>query len=38
MLTLWQQSAGAFPADRPGLHHLAFEVADIDAVRRPRPR
>lgn len=34
VLTLWEQSAGTFASDRPGLHHLSFEVADIDAVRR----
>lgn len=34
LLTLWQQSHGTFPTDTPGLHHLSFEVADIDAVRR----
>ena len=34
VLTLWEQSAGTFPGDRPGLHHLSFEVSDIDAVRR----
>ncbi len=34
VLTLWEQSAGTFSSDRPGLHHLSFEVADIDAVRR----
>ncbi|WP_009478448.1 VOC family protein [Rhodococcus sp. JVH1] len=34
MLTLWQQSSGAFDADVPGLHHLSFQVPDIDAVRR----
>jgi lactoylglutathione lyase len=34
VLTLWEQSAGTFAGDRPGLHHLSFEVADIDAVRR----
>lgn len=32
MLTLWQQSEGAFATDRPGLHHLSFEVADRAAV------
>ncbi|NYI97598.1 catechol 2,3-dioxygenase-like lactoylglutathione lyase family enzyme [Streptomonospora nanhaiensis] len=32
-LALWQQSAGAFPTGRPGLHHLSFEVPDIAAVR-----
>jgi lactoylglutathione lyase len=34
VLTLWEQSAGTFAVDRPGLHHLSFEVADIDAVHR----
>ena len=34
VLALWEQSAGTFASDRPGLHHLSFEVADIDAVRR----
>ncbi|MFD2356646.1 VOC family protein [Nonomuraea ferruginea] len=33
MVTLWQQSDGGFAADRPGLHHLAFQVPDIEAVR-----
>ncbi|QFZ21498.1 VOC family protein [Saccharothrix syringae] len=33
-LTLWQQSAGAFDTGRPGLHHLSFQVDDIDEVRR----
>jgi lactoylglutathione lyase len=34
LVTLWQQSGGRFPVDRPGLHHLSFQVPDIDAVRR----
>jgi len=34
LLTLWQQSEGVFPTDRPGLHHLSFQVPDIAAVRR----
>ncbi|MFF4617695.1 VOC family protein [Nonomuraea jabiensis] len=34
VLTLWQQSAGRFEAARPGLHHLSFQVADLDAVRQ----
>ncbi|MEU1880230.1 VOC family protein [Streptosporangium sp. NPDC020072] len=34
MVTLWQQSGGVFPVDRPGLHHLSFQVPDIEAVRR----
>ncbi len=32
-LTLWEQSEGAFPKDRPGLHHLSFQVDSIDDVR-----
>ncbi|MEV6521613.1 VOC family protein [Longispora sp. NPDC051575] len=34
LITLWQQSTGEFDARRPGLHHLAFQVPDIAAVRR----
>ncbi|WP_043630031.1 VOC family protein [Nonomuraea candida] len=34
VLTLWQQSDGRFAAGLPGLHHLSFQVADLDAVRR----
>ncbi|MEO3795831.1 VOC family protein [Nonomuraea sp. B10E15] len=34
ILTLWQQSDGTFPVDRPGLHHLSFEAPDIEAVHR----
>ncbi|MFC4057855.1 VOC family protein [Planomonospora corallina] len=34
VLTLWQQSEGRFAAGLPGLHHLAFQVPDIEAVRR----
>lgn len=33
VLTLWQQSAGEFSTATPGLHHLSFEVADMDEVR-----
>jgi lactoylglutathione lyase len=32
VLTLWQQSDGVFPVDRPGLHHLAFRAASRDEV------
>ncbi|PXX54631.1 glyoxalase/bleomycin resistance protein/dioxygenase superfamily protein [Nocardia tenerifensis] len=32
-LTLWQQSAGAFSAETPGLHHLSFQVDTIAQVR-----
>ncbi|WP_009476152.1 VOC family protein [Rhodococcus sp. JVH1] len=33
VLTLWQQSSGRFDVAGPGLHHLSFQVADLDAVR-----
>jgi catechol 2,3-dioxygenase-like lactoylglutathione lyase family enzyme len=34
LVTLWQQSGGLFATDLPGLHHLSFQVPDIEAVRR----
>ncbi|MBI5105800.1 MAG: VOC family protein [Solirubrobacterales bacterium] len=37
VLTLWQQSDGRFPTDRPGLHHLSFQVesiAEVEAAQR----
>lgn len=37
-VTLWEQSSGVFATDRPGLHHLAFLVDDIDAVRAAESR
>jgi lactoylglutathione lyase len=36
VVTLWQQASDRFAADRPGLHHLAFQVdtmAEVEAVR-----
>jgi lactoylglutathione lyase len=33
VLTLWQQSAGRFAADQPGLHHLSFQVSGLADVR-----
>ncbi len=33
VLTLWQQSEGRFATHQPGLHHLAFQVSSIEAVR-----
>ncbi|MEV5832014.1 VOC family protein [Nocardia sp. NPDC052112] len=33
VLTLWEQSAGAFSAETPGLHHLSFQVDTIEQVR-----
>lgn len=38
VLTLWQQSAGRFGADSPGLHHLSFMVPTVDAVRAAEER
>jgi len=38
VLTLWQQSAGEYPADRPGLHHLSFEVETLDELRAVEAR
>ncbi|TYB69259.1 VOC family protein [Nonomuraea sp. PA05] len=34
VVTLWQQSGGDFATDRPGLHHLSFQVPDVEEVRR----
>ncbi|HJD84092.1 VOC family protein [Kitasatospora aureofaciens] len=33
VITLWQQSTGAFSTGTPGLHHLSFEVESLDEVR-----
>jgi catechol 2,3-dioxygenase-like lactoylglutathione lyase family enzyme len=33
LVTLWQQSAGTFVTDRPGLHHLSFQVETIEEVK-----
>ena len=38
MVTLWQQSEGEFSTDRPGLHHLALLVDDLEAVRAAEAR
>lgn len=38
VLTLWEQSSGEFATDRPGLHHLAFEVEDGIALRAAHER
>jgi catechol 2,3-dioxygenase-like lactoylglutathione lyase family enzyme len=32
VLTLWQQAQGRADAGRPGLHHLAIQVASIEQV------
>ncbi|MEU7629201.1 VOC family protein [Nocardia sp. NPDC049220] len=33
VVTLWEQSNGAFSTETPGLHHLSFQVDSIDQVR-----
>jgi lactoylglutathione lyase len=38
VLTLWQQSDGRFVSDRPGLHHLSFQVDSIEQVRAAEQR
>ena len=38
VVTLWEQSDGAFDPDRPGLHHLAFEVDGIEEVEAAQER
>ena len=38
VLTLWQQSEGRFAAHTPGLHHLSFQVSDIDQVKAAEAR
>ncbi|MER5639604.1 VOC family protein [Kitasatospora sp. NPDC002227] len=32
LVTLWQQSTGTFATDRPGLHHLSFQLDTLDEV------
>lgn len=32
ILTLFQQSSGQFSTSTPGLHHLSFQVADMEQV------
>lgn len=32
-VTLWQQSAAAFPTASAGLHHLSFQVETVDEVK-----
>jgi lactoylglutathione lyase len=38
VVTLWEQSDGAFDPDRPGLHHLAFQVGAIEEVEAAQER
>jgi catechol 2,3-dioxygenase-like lactoylglutathione lyase family enzyme len=38
VLTLWEQSTGTFDPSSPGLHHLSFQVPDVDAVRQAEER
>ena len=38
VLTLWEQSAGDFSPRLPGLHHLSFQVENLDQVRAVEQR
>lgn len=38
VLTLWQQSHDRFAPDRPGLHHLSFQVDGVEHVREVERR
>ncbi len=38
ILTLWQQGEGRFEKQRPGLHHLSFQVATIEDVKKAEER
>jgi lactoylglutathione lyase len=38
VLTLWQQAGGAFATDKPGLHHLSFQVDSIEDVKAAQER
>ncbi|MES2462540.1 MAG: VOC family protein, partial [Armatimonadota bacterium] len=37
-LTLWQQSEGRFDTHAPGLHHLSFQVPNIEEVQEAKRR
>lgn len=38
LLTLWQQATGRYSPTQPGLHHVAFDVGSVDAVRAAESR
>jgi catechol 2,3-dioxygenase-like lactoylglutathione lyase family enzyme len=38
VLTLWEQAEAAFSPASAGLHHLSFQVGDIEAVRSSEQR
>jgi catechol 2,3-dioxygenase-like lactoylglutathione lyase family enzyme len=38
VLTLWGQSTGSFVTDRPGLHHLSFQVESVEQVQETERR
>jgi lactoylglutathione lyase len=38
VLTLWQQGEGRFEKQRPGLHHLSFQVATMEDVKQAETR
>ena len=37
-ITLWQQSTGRFDTSAPGLHHLAFQVDNLEQVKEAEGR
>lgn len=38
VLTLWQQAAGKFAAQLPGLHHLSFQVGSVEELKQAEAR
>ncbi|MEN8374814.1 MAG: VOC family protein [Gemmatimonadota bacterium] len=38
VLTLWEQGDGRFAKDRPGLHHLSFQVDSVEQVEAVQAR
>jgi lactoylglutathione lyase len=38
VLTLWQQAAGRFDPGRSGLHHLSFQVANLEELKAVQAR
>ncbi len=38
VLTLWEQSKGRFEAQRPGLHHLSFQLETMEKVKETEQR
>lgn len=38
VLTLWEQSSGSFEKNRPGLHHLSFQVDSLTELQTAQSR